>query len=359
VALFGVLAINLETEFRVSIFAQFLLPPTLTALDAWIAWALWLLLEFKAFALFSLLFGVGLAIQHERLAKNERRGILLVRRMLALLLFGLIHMLLIWNCDILSEYAIAGLIVLPFLYAPAGGLLLGALLCLAFYFCQPWWGHLVPFPTREWIAAHVAAANEAYASGGFSEVFDFRLEELPAILALHAFIFPRTVGLMLLGAFAWRMGLFRRVADLRGWLWLAAGALLAAGVARSLTSEQGSEIAPVLMALSYAGLILLAADGDRRWTPWIAPLGRMAFTNYLLQSIVMGFIFYGYGLGLFGKLSLSTGFALVLAIYAVQIAASRWWLSRFRFGPLEWLWRTLMYGAAPSLLVSRPRVSGP
>lgn len=347
------LAINLESEFRVSIFAQFLPPPPLGVLDAWIAWTLWLFVEFKAFALFSLLFGVGLAIQHERLAMSERRAILLVRRMLALLLFGLIHMLLIWNGDILCEYAIAGLIVLPLLYLPMGGLLLGALFGLALYFGLPWWAHLMPFPGGAWLTAHVAAATTAYASGGFMEVLDFRLKELPAILSLHAYIFPRTVGLMLLGAFAWRLGLFKRVAALRGWLWFAAAALLAAGLARNLTSDQGSGIAPVLMALGYAALILVMADGDRRWTRWIAPLGRMAFTNYLLQSVVMGFIFYGYGLGLFGKLSLSAGFALVLAIYAVQIVASRWWLACFRYGPLEWLWRTLMYGAAPPFALSR------
>ena len=73
----------------------------------------------------------------------------------------------------------------------------------------------------------------------------------------------------------------------------------------------------------------------------------MAFTNYIMQSIVLGFVFYGYGLGLFGKLDSAAGLAIVLAIYIAQVIVSRLWLNRFRYGPIEWLWRALMYGRAP------------
>jgi uncharacterized protein len=82
---------------------------------------------------------------------------------------------------------------------------------------------------------------------------------------------------------------------------------------------------------------------------WAAPLGRMALTNYLAQSLVFGWIFYGYGLGLFGELDVSTALALGIALYVAQVLASRWWLGRYRFGPLEWLWRALMYGRLPLL----------
>jgi Protein of unknown function (DUF418) len=74
------------------------------------------------------------------------------------------------------------------------------------------------------------------------------------------------------------------------------------------------------------------------------PLGRMAFTNYLIQSIILSWIFYGFGLALFGRLSVLESLAVAVVIYAAQAAASAWWLSRFRFGPVEWLWRSLMYG---------------
>ena len=73
----------------------------------------------------------------------------------------------------------------------------------------------------------------------------------------------------------------------------------------------------------------------------------MAFTNYISQSVILGFVFYGYGLGLFGKLSLTEGLAIVIALYGAQILFSHWWLQRFAYGPIEWLWRALMYGARP------------
>ena len=146
-ALFGVLAINLETEFRVSIFRQFLLTATGAGLDGYIDAALELFVDMKAFALFSLLFGVGLAIQYERLARSDRRAVLLIRRLCILLAFGLIHLLLIWNGDILTEYAVAGLLVLPFLFGPTWLIASGSLLFLGLYVLQPLLPTFVAFPT--------------------------------------------------------------------------------------------------------------------------------------------------------------------------------------------------------------------
>jgi uncharacterized protein len=82
----------------------------------------------------------------------------------------------------------------------------------------------------------------------------------------------------------------------------------------------------------------------------------MAFTNYIVQSLIVGWIFYGYGFGLFGKLSVSTALALGIAVYITQVFFSRWWLRRYRFGPIEWTWRSLMYG---QLQPMRRLVRGP
>src|SRR6476659_1147283 len=121
IALLGVVAMNVVTIFRVSIFDRFLFPkPALSfsSIDSAVETILMLAVDLKALALFSLLFGAGLAIQFERLARSERRTSLLLRRLVVLLAFGLIHLCLIWNGDILTEYALAGLIVLPFLFGP-------------------------------------------------------------------------------------------------------------------------------------------------------------------------------------------------------------------------------------------------
>jgi uncharacterized protein len=78
---------------------------------------------------------------------------------------------------------------------------------------------------------------------------------------------------------------------------------------------------------------------------WAAPLGRMAFTNYVMQSVVFGWLFYGYGLGLFAKVGVATALAIGTSVYAAQAVLSAHWMRRYRFGPLEWLWRSAMYGA--------------
>jgi uncharacterized protein len=94
-----------------------------------------------------------------------------------------------------------------------------------------------------------------------------------------------------------------------------------------------------------SGLILLAQRPS--WQTRLAPLasvGQMAITNYLLQTVICTTLFYGYGFGLYGTIGGAGGILLTVLIYSMQIPMSVWWLKRFRFGPVEWLWRTLTYG---------------
>jgi uncharacterized protein len=339
VALFGVMAINLVFEFRVSIFEQFLpLPDFASPLDHMIATFLDEAIELKAFALFSLLFGAGLAIQFDRLA-GKPRAMLLLRRLLALLAFGAIHLALIWNGDILTEYALAGLLVLPFLYGPRW-LLAGCSLALLALYGSSYLLRLLPFPDARWLAHHVIEARRVYPTGSFSEILRFRVHEIAAIAPFHFWVFPRTLALFLIGALVWRSGAVQRAAanPLR---WFGAG--LAAAVS---TAFVGSVLATVTLALAYGAIIIGVASTAQgaKLLGWAAPLGRMAFTNYIVQSLIFGWIFYGYGFGLFGKLSVSIALALGVAVYTMQVFFSRWWLSRYRFGPIEWMWRSLMYG---------------
>src|SRR3982751_6353239 len=96
----------------------------------------------------------------------------------------------------------------------------------------------------------------------------------------------------------------------------------------------------------YAGMVIVVAENSlgRKLLRPAGALGRMAFTNYLAQSVILSWIFYGYGLALFGRLTVLETLAMCFAIYIAQAGVSVWWLSRFRFGPVEWLWRSLMYG---------------
>lgn len=360
-ALFGVLAINLETAFRVSIFQQFLPTPPSQGLERAVAAGLAMFLDFKAFALFSLLFGVGLAIQYDRLGRTGARTVLLVRRLIVLLGFGLIHLTLIWNGDILTEYALAGLVALPFLFADKAMIAAGAVLFLALYILNPLLPVLTPLPGGDWVQDEVDRAGQAYGFGGYAEVLAQRLRELPGIFSLEAFAFPRTIGLMLLGALAWRTGVIAKGSG-RGRSLAAAGAvLLLLGLVLTLASSardysgwpdlgrlgtMAEHLGAVALALGYAALALAAFTSrtGALLLGWARPLGRMAFSNYIAQSLILGWVFYGYGLGLFDRLSLAQGLVLTIALYAAQAVLSGLWLKRFRYGPLEWLWRVLMYG---------------
>jgi uncharacterized protein len=348
IALLGVVAINVVSEFRVSIFEQFLSrKPTASPIDIVVEAILTLAVETKALALFSLLFGAGLAIQFERLATSGRRTSLLVRRLAVLLAFGLLHLCLIWNGDILTEYALAGLIVLPFLFGPRWLLAFAALAFLGLYLAMQAFPPAGLFPSTAAITRHVAEANRIYATGGFLDVLAFRLREIPLIVPLHAFIFPRTIGLFLLGAFAWRTGILQNPP--RRLLSIAAPCI---GLGAAVILSGAEALGAILLALGYGAAIIGIANlkSGKMLLGWAAPLGRMAFTNYLAQSLIFGWIFYGYGLGLFGRLGVADALAIGVVVYAGQALFSAWWLRRYRYGPVEWLWRTLMYGVPQPML---------
>jgi uncharacterized protein len=151
-------------------------------------------------------------------------------------------------------------------------------------------------------------------------------------------------------------------------LFLVGAAGILVGLALTLASAQGfftaryvnmmaGLLGTICLALGYGGAIL-AVSGlpiGKALLGWAAPLGRMAFTNYLVQSIIFGWIFYGYGLGLFGRLGASATLAIGVAVYVGQVLFSAWWLGIYRYGPVEWLWRTLMYGASQPMSLSTNR----
>ena len=359
---------NLDTMFRVTFFEQFFAGLPAEPLNRRTEIFEAFVFEFKAISLFSLLFGVGLAIQYERLGQSQRRPILLVRRLLALLAFGLIHYFLIWNGDILTEYAIAGFVALPLLlFARASALLVASVLLLLLYFATPWIPLPFSFPDTGWMTNHAAEARRIYGGGGFVDILQFRIAEGVQIAKLHVYIFARTLGLILFGAWLWRSGAIRRLGRHVAALLVAGLALIAVGLiltaqrwgylalvevgpfspfARKFAFAALNDLAPILAALGYAALVLAASGfaSARRALQFAVPVGRMAFSNYIMQSILLGFLFYGYGFGLMGRVGAAAGLGIAVAIYAAQAVTSRWWLERYRFGPLEWLWRTLMYG---------------
>jgi len=327
-ALFGVLTVNVVSIFRVSLFEQFLHGPE----DGW-ARAVSLGLEFKAVTLFSLLFGMGLAAQHERV---EGFGRYIGRRLAFLLIVGVVHLFLIWNGDILTLYSLCGFVAAPLMRASTRTLLGLALLLFALQIAPL--PYPAPFATEADLHEHVEAATHIYPYGSCMQVLSFRIQEVRPIGALLVSIVPRTLALFLLGACVWRWDLLRGDRRLLAAIAIV-GIALGAYLTALTTNWLQPIVAPIVLAFGYGGVIALAARRLR----FLAPLGRMAFTNYLMQSFILAFVFYGCGLGQFGRMSARDGVLLAIAIYTAQAIASTLWLRRFRFGPLEWVWRSFSY----------------
>jgi uncharacterized protein len=332
VALAGVLLVNLVTDFRTPLSANILGQHEPYGWGGTLALPIFRsLIEFKAITLFSFLFGVGVAIQAERVSSQQRIRFF-VRRFTALLAIGLIHILFIWNGDILTLYALCGLVLIPLLRLPEYVLFVLGLGLIV-------WPNMAPFPaafpTTATLKALAAGALHAYGKGTWPEIFAYRMRETRLLIVpLLMLSLPRTLGLMLWGIGTWRKGWMEN--NPRWWRWAAIlGATL--GIAGQRLGIGEAET--IGLALVYAAVLLLWNP----YVPWIAAAGRMALTNYLLQSVIFGFVFYSYGLGLYGRIGVVATLLGGVFVYCIQLAMSDWWLKRFRFGPCEWVWRSVSY----------------
>jgi uncharacterized protein len=275
-----------------------------------------------------------------------------------LLAFGLCHLLLIWNGDVLVLYAVCGLLIVPLLRLPTSilAVLGAAAIALRSIIDLP-----IPFPSAYAMQVQAVAATHAYASGSFMDILTFRSRETwRFIVPLLAGILPQTAGLMLCGIAAWRSGVVRepqRYKRLLGTIFVGALAIGATATSlqvfgdatgRTLAIPEGllrlCSFIPLAFSYAAAALLWIAPGRVTRVAALFASLGQMAFTNYLAESIVLGVIFYGYGFGLFGRMGPASAVLIGIALYIGQLFFSRRWLRHYRFGPVEWLWRSLTYG---------------
>lgn len=365
----GILAVN--APFFANSFALEFDPLVLGPLDP-ASQSVWAIVhtffERKFVTLFSMLFGASiLLIGGER--DDRERGAILHRRLAWLLLFGLLHGTLIWFGDILLCYAIAGFLAAQVRSWTPGKLLGGgAVLFLAFALLEAGstWAMAyfpeqlaegMPFATVEAARADIAAFGGALAQ---AQVANF--EAWMTVMGYSLFYVPATVGLMMIGMGLFKTGVLTARRGVFTYLLLlltGAAAFAAMGwavcrevaggmddpFATALRTTINAFLAPV-MTLGYVALICLIVKSPLRGlTRPLAATGQMAFTNYLTQSIIMTSIFYGgRGLGLFGTMTLAEQAMVVGAIWLVQLVWSPLWLAVFRYGPFEWVWRSLTFG---------------
>ncbi len=375
-ALLGILIINIQAfaMIEAAYFNQ-LAYGDMSGLNGWVWKLSHIFGDLKFMALFSMMFGAGVVLMTGRIeAKGVSPTKRYYRRTLGLILFGIMHAYLLWWGDILVWYGLCALFVFLFRrLAPKTLLAIGlvviavpSVLYLFFGLSLPMWPPEVyqEFaldwqPNTEMIAKELAAYR-----GGWLTQMEYRV---PTSIAMHTFVFLlwgawRAGGLMLLGMALFKWGVLTAKRS-RGFYFKIAAIgfvvglpLIISGVVLNFSHNWTVDFSRFLgyqfnywgslfFALGYVGIVSLACLSGRIkfLTERLAAVGRLALTNYLLQTIICTTIFYGHGFGLFGSVERIGQFLIVAAIWIFQLIVSPIWLRHFRFGPFEWLWRTFTY----------------
>jgi uncharacterized protein len=354
----------------------------------------------KFFTIFSFLFGLGFSVQ---LMRAEDRGTsvvrVYVRRLAVMALIGALHIWALWYGDILHLYAILGILLLACRRRSDRTLIVCGFLLAAFaapavelgeaYLPRLWTSRETIMAAREADKATMtefrARMLSVFSSGSYLEIVRNNPSVYWVLLVKPSMVgfYGGLIGRFMLGFYAGRRRLFHDVAQHRS-LWrrvlgwglligvLGNGISLAVNVL-SLTGRisPGARlpqiIGPVANEIGLLGLagfyvaaivLLFQRDRWRRLLSLLAPVGQMALSNYLAESVLAIFVFYGIGFGLIGAKPV-TCIAIVFGLFTLQIVWSHLWLSRFRFGPVEWLWRSLTYGKAQPMRKEAPPAPAP
>ena len=338
------------------------------------------LVEWKFYTIFSFLFGLGFALQ---LIRAESRGARILpvyaRRLGILFVIGALHACLVWSGDVLNVYAALGFVMIAFRrVAPRALLVTGLLLAVG-----------VPAVVMTRQDLRRARAPEAAAATDLREEAkrEARLRELTVgphpwrslveenVSKATGFwrsrfarqFLPSIFGKFLLGFYVGRLRILEDVSEHRRWLrrllWgglLVGAPATAFWVATRVFADLG-RLSPISAWGAWANVprhvgivglagfyvaaivLLLERPGWSRRLAWFTAVGRLALTNYLGHSVAMAFVFYGFGLGLLGRVGATFCVVFSLGLYVALAAFSAAWLRAFRFGPVEWVWRSLTY----------------
>jgi uncharacterized protein len=335
----------------------------------------------KFYSLFSLLFGIGFSII---LIRNEQKGInplkIFYRRLFILMCFGLAHMFLLWEGDILALYALIGLFLPLFRKCSDKTILTWAVVLIASPILIDFIKVMFHFQTgsflknigetldkKNGVPVDETISKYLYKDGSGWE--EWRKWQATGFYYRYAYIIesnriPKVLGMFLLGFYAGRKMIYAHLEKytslfkkLRRWgLIIGIPASLAMAYFEidgkdvpnpmGLLDSLSYALGVIPLSLAYTSIICLywiKRKEKTKWR-WLAPVGRMALTNYLMQTILGIFIYYGVGLGLGGNMGPVFFIPLGLAVYILQILYSNWWFHYFNYGPFEWIWRMLTYG---------------
>jgi len=376
VAVLGILIMNIQ---HFSMPAAAYINPTaygdLAGLNKWVWIISHMLASGKFMGIFSILFGAGILLFTQRAElKGLNSAALHYRRMGWLLLFGLMHAYLLWTGDILVSYSLCGMLVFLFRNKRATSLIRIAfafflapiIIDLFFVWSIPYWpDETLQFTLESWApgAEKLQHHLDVYRSG-WMEQMELRVPGAIFMQTSYFMMRPfwRVIALMLLG-----MALFKREVLSCGrssrfylrmaLIGLVTGYLLSGlGVYLNFKNQwtmefsmflgaQFNYVGSVGVALAYTALVMLfsKSTGYAGLKSMFSAVGRMAFTNYILMTLLCTLLFYGHGFGLYGSVERKLQVIIVLAIWILITIFSSLWLRRFRFGPLERIWRRLSY----------------
>lgn len=373
-ALFGILLMNLEAFTGPLLGALTGINMELQDLNRWADALIYIFVQGKFWTLFSMMFGVSFALMYERAQMGGTNfKSIYKRRLLALLFIGFIHYIFIWEGDILFSYALGGFVLMWLLKSEKP---------IRLHSIIVW--YLAPLLLIS-IAGIFSAENQSASmlteeltkqafmqgQGAYTEVLLWRLGLFGKSFGDLIVLLPMVVAMFLLGVRFYRTGKVSPLLHLAQkdiWLpllWFAIGIclmMISIHIAPSVDITRMNKtfsqvmvlnlIAGPLMCLGYLfGLrALWALEWFRNKFIIFAPLGQMALSNYLSQSIICTLIFNGYGLGYFQQLPRVWHLPFAFVLVLIQIVISTWWLKRFTMGPAEYIWRWLTYGKRPKFV---------
>lgn len=364
----------------------FLTPAMREAIPTWPADGVLGLLELafvngKFYSLFSLLFGIGFSII---LIRNEQRGTnplkIFYRRLFILLIMGACHLMLLWEGDILFLYAMLGMLLPLFRKCSDKTLLIWAGILIASPILIDIMKVVLQIKTGvflEAIAQRIDKSTGLPTDDNFGQYLyregsgwqEWRNWQASGWLYRYGYIIesnriPKVLGMFLLGFYVGRKMMYQQLENyvvlfksLKKWgliigiptgIGLAACEAFGKQIPHPLGLAQTTlyAISVVPLSLAYASWLCLhwiKTEGNTRWKI-LAPLGRMALTIYIMQTLMGIFLFYGVGLGWGGNIGPTVFFPIAIGMYLFQIAFSHWWFRYYNYGPLEWIWRMLTYG---------------
>lgn len=381
-AIFGILMVNMQLFFSPMLTVAIRTMEQTPLLERLSIIFIKFFFEGKFYVLFSFLFGYGAYLfLHKDIPEDTSILPVYRRRMFVLLIFGILHVVLLWTGDILVFYALFGLLLLAFRKVSDKGLLrwatwliiipslLTAMLALFTTLMLNIPEAAGPIQENleggsQTLQNMLEKATAVYSTGTFAEMVSMRLNEYKILLPGLLFFYPVVLAVFLMGMLAARKRLiqnfqhyipfFHRTAILGAAVGFPFSIVFVASF--FLMNPHVPNIFQALNMLSMAlggvflglfyvsSIVLLVNQGKlQTFSRLLAPVGRMALTNYLMHSIICTTLFYGYGFGFYGKVSIFQGILLTILIFALQVPFSHFWLKYFHYGPFEWLWRSLTY----------------